>query len=180
VAFWLGIDGFSSNTVEQTGILAEAQGSTITWYAFYEFYPSAAVLKSEPISPNDAITASVTYSSGGSFNTTITDLTHPWTVTTTGTVASAARSSAEWIVETPTVNGQLASLANFGTVSFSGCYATISGALGSIGSFASSSTSVVYDITMYNYPRANTVMALPSALSSDGTSFSVTWKSAGP
>ena len=39
-AFWVGIDGFSSSTVEQTGILAETKGTSITYFAWYEFYPA--------------------------------------------------------------------------------------------------------------------------------------------
>src|SRR5208283_3815402 len=39
-AFWFVIDGFSSNTVEQTGTISEIQGTTATYYAWYEFYPS--------------------------------------------------------------------------------------------------------------------------------------------
>ena len=205
-AFWLGIDGFTSNTVEQTGILAEAQGSGVTWYAFTEFYPSAAVLTSEPtISVGDLITANVTYTTSSSSSAAkVTDMLSPitsstfssnkfpdprrstgtftvsikdgskWSISKTGTVANAARSSAECIAETPTVNGKLASLADFGTANFTNCDAsTTTVATQAFGSFSS-----VYAITMYNYPSANTVMALPSALTS--SSFSVTWESAGP
>ena len=39
-AFWVGIDGFSSSTVEQTGTISQIQGTTATYYAWYEFYPS--------------------------------------------------------------------------------------------------------------------------------------------
>ena len=46
-----------------------------------------------------------------------------------------AMSSAEWIVESPSVNGQIASLANFGKVSFSSCTAsTASGLISLTGS----------------------------------------------
>jgi hypothetical protein len=40
-AMWVGIDGYSSSTVEQTGTLAYCNGSTPVYYAWYEFYPQA-------------------------------------------------------------------------------------------------------------------------------------------
>lgn len=36
-AFWVGIDGYSSSTVEQTGTLAQCSGSSAAYYAWYEF-----------------------------------------------------------------------------------------------------------------------------------------------
>jgi hypothetical protein len=73
-------------------------------------------------------------------------------------------------------------LSNFGTVNFGldntavagTCYATISGVNGQISSFGTA----VQQITMVTNKGAT--KASPSALSSDGTSFQVTWKSAGP
>jgi len=120
--------------------------------------------------------ASVTYS-GGLFTILITDKTTGATFSKSSTVSGAAESSAEWIAEAPSSYRGVLPLANFGTVKFgqdytvmSGtCYATISGTSGSIGSFGSS----VQKITMV--ASGGTVKALPSSLSSDGTSFTVTW-----
>jgi hypothetical protein len=36
---WVGIDGWSSNTVEQTGTDADCIGKTPYYYVWYEFYP---------------------------------------------------------------------------------------------------------------------------------------------
>ena len=117
-------------------------------------------------------------SSGSEFTATITDTTEKWTYTYTGTVSNAARSSAEWIVETPSVNGKIASLADFSPVSFSSCSAAT--ASGSI----TLSGSSLYAITIVAENKALTPMATPSifSLTSPPTpgSFSVTWKSAGP
>ena len=41
VAIWVGIDGYSSSTVEQTGTLAYCYFGTAYYYAWYEFYPSS-------------------------------------------------------------------------------------------------------------------------------------------
>ena len=44
--------------------------------------------------------------------------------------------TAEWIVERPAINGQLTNLADFGSLTFSSCQATISGRTGGITDFA--------------------------------------------
>ncbi len=87
-----------------------------------------------------------------------------------------AMSSAEWIVESPSVNGQIASLANFGKVSFSSCTASTASGLISL------TGSSVYAITIVAETRAETAMVTPSALTvaSNVGSFTDTWVSAGP
>ncbi|MGD0995421.1 MAG: G1 family glutamic endopeptidase [Candidatus Bathyarchaeia archaeon] len=197
-AFWVGIDGFSSSTVEQVGTMAQIIGTTVSYYAWFEFYPSPMYqITSLSIKPGNTISASVTYtgSSSGSgrgfvsrqsistFTATITDVTTGKSYTTTGTVDNAARSSAECIAEAPSSSRGLLPLANFGTVNYGldntavtgTCYATVSGVNGPLGSFGSA----VQRITMVT--SKGVTKALPSlAPSSDGTSFSITWANAGP
>ncbi len=60
-AFWVGIDGFSSSTVEQTGTISQIQGSTATYYAWYEFYPNPMYQISMTVKPGDKMFATVTY-----------------------------------------------------------------------------------------------------------------------
>lgn len=178
-AFWVGIDGYSSTTVEQTGTMAECQGGTASYYAWYEFYPSASYsIPSVPVAPGNVISADVVYS-GGAFTTTITDVTTGKTYSTSQAVASAQESSAEWIAEAPSSGNSILALANFGTAYYgddntgvaSTNYATVSGVTGTISSFGSA----VQDITMVS--GSGSVEATPSAVSSDGTSFSVAWGS---
>ncbi|HVP17111.1 MAG TPA: G1 family glutamic endopeptidase [candidate division Zixibacteria bacterium] len=182
-SFWVGIDGFSSSTVEQIGTDSDVQRGRPVYYAWYEFYPSGMVqISSVAISPGDVMFANVTYLTGSTFRVSITDTTTGKSYSTTASVSNAARSSAEWIAEAPSSYFGVLPLANFGTINFGSdstkvaatCFATIGGATGNIGSF----TSAVQEITMVS--RRNAVKALPSTLSSDGTSFSVTWESAGP
>lgn len=191
-AFWVGIDGFSSSTVEQTGTISEIQGSTATYYAWYEFYPSPMYqIASITIHPGDVISASVAYIGSikgffgrttSEFTVTITDKTTGRTYTTMGTVSNAARSSAEWIAEAPSSSRGVLPLSNFGTANFGSdtthvtatCDATVGGVSGQISAFGSA----VQTITMVT--NSGVTKAATSALSTDGTSFSVTWKSAGP
>ena len=174
-SFWVGIDGFSSGTVEQTGTDSDCQNGAPTYYAWYEFYPHPAFLiNGLTITPGDHITAEASFS-GRSFTVTITDTTTHHSFSTSARVHSAQRSSAEWIAEAPSSSGGILPLADFGTVSFSACTAIVSGTPGTIGSFGSS----VQVITMVS--NSGAVKAQPSSLSgSGGDSFSVTWKSSGP
>ena len=181
-SFWVGIDGFNSGTVEQTGTDSDCQNGAPTYYAWFEFFPHPSFLISGmTIRPGDHMTAQASFS-GRSFTVTITDATTGATFSTSAKVRGAQRSSAEWIAEAPSSSGGILPLADFGTVSYGTdntgiamtCYATIGGTTGAIGAFGSS----VQQITMVT--SAGAVKAQPSALSSDGTSFSVSWQSAGP
>ena len=173
-SFWVGIDGFSSGTVEQTGTDSDCQNGAPTYYAWYEFYPHPAFLiNGLTITPGDHITAEASFSAR-SFTVTITDTSTSQSFSTSARVHSAQRSSAEWIAEAPSSSGGILPLADFGTVSYSSCTATVNGTPGTIGSFGSS----VQVITMVS--NSGAVKAQPSSLSSSGDSFSVTWKSSGP
>ncbi len=179
VALWVGIDGFNDNTVEQTGVLGECSSGRAVYFVWYEFYPSGPVYASWSPGPGDTISAEVSYStSTGLFTTTLTDTSNSNSFGTSQADSGAQRSSAEWITEAPSSAGQILPLANFGTAYYgydytgvaSTCYATVSGATGSIGSFGAS----VQQIIMVT--RSLVVKAQPSALTVDGTSFYVIWK----
>jgi hypothetical protein len=131
---WVGIDGYSSSTVEQIGTEADVANGTVSYYAWYELYPSNMVtIPSVTVKPGDSISASVQYNSAQKdFVLTIDDSTESESYTTTQSAPQAARSSAEWIVEAPSSGRGVLPLANFGTVTFSNAYATISGATGPI------------------------------------------------
>lgn len=176
-AMWVGIDGYSSSTVEQTGTISYCQGGVANYYAWYEFYPSPMYeITSVPVSPGDKISAGISYS-GSTFTVTINDVSTGKTSSTSQAVSSAQRSSAEWIAEAPSSGNSILPLANFGTAYFgmdntgvsSTNTATIGGASGPIGSFGSS----VQEITMVT--NSGVTEAQPSALSTDGTSFTINW-----
>ena len=182
-SFWVGIDGWTSTTVEQTGTDSDCDGSTPSYYAWYEFYPAASILiSSVPVSPGNHISASVTYTSGTSFTITLTNESTGKSYSKTGSVSGAKRTSAEWIAEAPccTRRGGILPLADFGTVDFGEDYtgvsstndATDSSVSGAIGAFGSN----VFESIMIN-GSTGADEAVPSGLSSDGTSFTVTWDS---
>lgn len=162
--FWVGLDGFNSSTVEQTGTGGFCQGGSPTYFAWYEVYPKEPIEEiSKPVAPGDSFSASATALTGSSFKLAITDHTQGWSFTTTQTLSGAKLSSAEVIAEAPENSNGVLPLANFGTVHFSS--SKVNGK--SIGSFSPD------EIVMVT--SGGTVKAQPSALSG-GTSFTVTWK----
>jgi hypothetical protein len=175
-AFWIGIDGYSSSTVEQTGTLAQCYHGSATYYAWWETYPANAVQTFATISAGNHFDAWVNYSSSsGAFTMTLKDTTSGTTWSKTSTNSGASESSAECIAERPagaSNSSGLYALAKFGSMSFSSCTATISGTSGGIGGF-----STVYAITMVSYPSASRTLATVSTLTSN-SAFTVTWKHA--
>jgi hypothetical protein len=177
-AFWVGIDGYNSNSVEQIGTDSDCAGlNAASYYAWYEFYPSAPVYLSKttyPVRPGDTLSGEV--SASGSTFTVKLHSSRGWTFQTSKSLSGKAKSSVEWIAEAParcTPGGcTVLPLTNFGTVSFNGSYATGGGHTGSI------SYSGWNRVTIVMVTKSGALRAQPSGLGSSGTAFSVQWKHA--
>ncbi len=190
-ALWVGIDGFQSTTVEQTGTDSDCHNGVASYYAWYEFYPKASVtVSSIQVHPGDSVAAIVFYSAkSGLFTVAIKDYTTNTQYAASSAVPGAQRNSGEWVVEAPEtcliVVCKLTSLSNYGTAGFglgntnikltSGI--VMNGVPGTIGSFPASN---VWPITMVSQSNSAVVKSLPSALTNSGSSFTVTWESYGP
>lgn len=176
---WVGIDGWSSSTVEQIGTDSDYVNGRAQYYAWYEMYPAGSVNLGLPINPGDTISASVTNTVSSQFVLSITDVTTGGSFATTQTSSQAQRSSAEWIQEAPSSIFGVLPLANFGTIKFSNANATVSGTHGPADNTWAGST--LYQINMVT--STGTPKATTSALSDSGSpstsSFSVTWNSSG-
>jgi hypothetical protein len=190
-AYWVGLGGSSSQSdaLEQTGTQGDctANGGT-QYYAWYELVPSAPVQLSLAIHPGDHISAKVSVS-GSNVTVWLSDETTGQSTTKNLQMSSPDTSSAEWIAEAPsqcsggdatTGECQPLALADFGTVQFSGASATANGHSGTISDSAWSNSPIAlgsngsYDVS---YGASDsTAGATPSTLSSDGSSFSVTWQ----
>lgn len=171
--FWVGLDGATSPSVEQTGTFAMCIGGVASYEAWWEIYPVNSIqpISSITVHPGDSFTASVTYStSTAKFTMKITDTTTGATFTKAKAYASAWRANAECIAERPATSSGLLPLANFGKVTFKSCDATISGTNAGIGTF-----STVYQINMATTSKT---LATTGALTSSKT-FKVTWKASG-
>ena len=164
-SFWVGLDGYSSGSVEQTGSEVDCSGSSARYYAWYEMYPNPSHSYSNTVRPGDHFNASVTYTGSNHFSLFIQDSTQGWSHTTTGTLAGAPRSSAEVIVEAPccTASGGILPLANFHTVKITSSKAN--------GSSLGSASGVTQIIMIDSAGRdKDTVSSLTS-----GENFTATW-----
>ena len=166
-SFWVGIDGYTSNTVEQIGTDSDFINGAPVYYAWYEFYPKPSrTITSVSVNPNDVIFAEVS-ESRGTFVVSIRNQTTGQSFSTSERVNKAKQTSAEWIAEAPSGGGVLP-LADFGTVFFSACSAAANGLSAPIGGFGTNFDSI-------NMVSSGTLKADTSGLSPDGTSFSVHW-----
>lgn len=118
-SFWVGLDGFNSNSVEQTGSEVDCSGRTALYYSWYEMFPAAPVNYSNTVRPGDHFTASVTFSGTSTYTLTISDTTQGWSHSTVKSQSGLSRSSAEVITEAPSSSSGVLPLANFGTVTYS-------------------------------------------------------------
>ena len=191
-ATWVGIDGYTSGTVEQIGTMQEWTGRTAQYYAWFEMYPGPMYQIQNAVAVGDVISASVQYAGTTSvkvsrgktqteyvFLLSITDTSSTGKVkwggtvnTSYTTVASADRNSAEWVVEAPSTSSGVLPLADFGTAILAGCTAT---SLGSGGAAVPVDFWTPDPLTMI---EANgTAEAVPSGLvdSASGSAFTVTW-----
>jgi hypothetical protein len=173
-SFWVGIDGWVTDTVEQTGTDSDCDGERATYYAWYEFAPRGGVtILSVPVWPGDQMSAEIDYDDPY-FTVTITNETTGKSFTTRSTVAGARRESAEWIAELNSYH-----LSDFGTVSFGVDFTDVSGTNYAVDS---STTGQISDFGKHVWQSIMAAgeglrEAVPSSLSADGSSFTVTWKS---
>jgi hypothetical protein len=168
-AFWVGLDGYSSSTVEQTGSEVDCIGRTAEYYAWYEAYPAASQNYSNTVKAGDHFNASVTYEGSNEFSLYIDDATQGWSHTTVVTVSGAARSSAEVIAEAPccTFFGGILPLTNFGTVNFTGSTAN--------GQDLGAAGGVTEIIMVDNFGRDKDTVSALTPGGATGQNFSATW-----
>ncbi|CAD6451846.1 27becd11-8105-4468-8499-544b97ce47bd [Sclerotinia trifoliorum] len=129
---WVGIDGDTcSSAILQTGIDWTKSGNSITYDAWYEWYPDYAYdFTGISISAGDSIKVTVTASSDTTGTATVNNLTKGKSVTHTftgGVDGDLCEYNAEWIVEDFEQDGSLVQFANFGTVAFTSASATQNG-----------------------------------------------------
>lgn len=167
---WVGIDGYSDNTVEQTGTEHDCHRGRAQYYAWYEFYPqSEYLISSVPVHPGDTMKGEVKYVGNNTYTTTVTDQTTGGSYSVTRRM-SAQRESAEWITEAPSSWYGVLPLANFGTTGFTDASATLNGDTGTISDPAWGNDPLTM-VTNNGTPKA-----VVSGLSGDGSGFTVTWK----
>jgi hypothetical protein len=157
VSPWLGIDGWSSSTVEQIGFDQDCDNGVAGYYPWVEMYPANSIYFTETVKAGDHITASVSVS-GTQFTLTEKDTTQGWSKTYHKT-GNDELSSAEAIVED--LGNGIAPVADFGSVTFTGL--TVDGT-----SFANAGT-----VNSTDLERGSTPLTQNSAVS--GGTFAINW-----
>jgi hypothetical protein len=181
--FWVGLGGArgDSMTLEQTGTAATCtRAGRATYYAWYEVVPSPPARINLTIAPGDTILGAVAYVDGRTV-LELKNVTRGTAVTRKLAVPDPDLSSAEWIAEAPALCTSLNSckidrLANFRRILFTQAAVTGAEHTGTINDPAWEATPITLA------PNASLVAAdplaagaVPSALTEDGRSFSVTW-----
>jgi hypothetical protein len=125
-----------------------------------------------PIAPGDHISAIIMLvdAVNNQWNIQLTDTTNGHSFNQ-DFAYNSSRSSGEWVFERPNLGGQVTTLANFGSVTFSDCSIIVGTEKGVIGNFAYS----VVQMTNQQYGR----LASASTLSGDLAGFTVTYQSSG-
>jgi hypothetical protein len=168
---WVGLDGFTSGTVEQLGTFAWCYKGTATYFTWYEMFPHGTVEVGTTLKPGDKIAASVSRS-GTTYTLKLTDSTttgNNVSVTATCALATCLDTSAEWISERPSFPIGIAPQAHYNAFKLTSGSQTSGGKTGTIGAGPGVNEITMVDATdAYNL---NTVTSL-----TNGNSFSTTWK----
>jgi hypothetical protein len=183
-AIWVGLGGAgsSSSGLAQIGTTADCRSGKPGYTAFYEVTPSPAVFVERfTIGAGDTITATVSIAAG-TVSFRIDNLTNRLRFTGSLPATAADHRSAEWIVEAPAgctgaACGQ-ASLANFGSVSFTKVAVVGNGHAGTLLDPKWHTTAI--SLTPSRRQIASTGLshgAVPKALAADGSSFTIVWRS---
>jgi len=117
IANWVGIDGYTDQTVEQLGTATQCFEGVEYYYVWYEMYPAGTVEEGTTAcinsnvdcpQPGDKVSASVSVTAAGSgensYDLTLTDHSRPaesFAVTQQCATATCLDASAEWVVERP-------------------------------------------------------------------------------
>jgi hypothetical protein len=157
---WIGIDGATNQSLIQTGTSEVNLNGATQYFAWYEILPAAAVVIGS-VSPGDDMQATILQNPDATWTITILDNTSQ-SISQNTLPYSGPASSAEWIVEDPTITSgtppvtSQPPLANFGTAPFSN--------LGVLGTDVNSTGVTPIDMV----DASSNVIAYPGTLSASG------------
>ncbi len=171
---WIGIGGQNDSTLIQCGTDQLSINGQVEYLAWYELLPAQSItINNITVSAGDQIDAEIQL---------VNQTQNQWTINLTDTTANesfqknvfynSSQLSAEWIIERPTVDGNLSQLANFGNITFTNCTATIGSVSGAINNFSSS------EIIMYSSTQTEnsaTQLTDVSDLADNGEEFTMTY-----
>jgi len=166
---WVGVDGWNDSSLIQAGIDEPYNASTNTyrilaWWEILPAHPTEVLISTSTLSPEpgDSITVTLGEVSSGTWGIEVTDNTNGQSFVTDQPY-SAPQSSAEWIVEAPTLDGSIETLGDYAPdVTFTN--------LGTSGPEA-----ILYDVAMF---QSSLQVSTPSIL--DSTGFNVAYGDLAP
>ena len=121
VAFWVGLDGWGSSSVEQNGTGADCATGSPAYFAWWETYPQNAMQDyADPVAAGDVVTSTVTSLGSGNYELDLDDTTKGWAEHHKVSAPGAANASAEIVAEAATEGDAISALPDFGSVHFSG------------------------------------------------------------
>jgi hypothetical protein len=171
-AAWIGIGGQMDTTLIQAGSEHDSISGKPVYSLWYELLPANSItIPDVKVLPGDQIAASIQLldSKTNTWLVNLADLTAGTCFTQNCTAQSldynSSRLTAEWIMERPTVNNQIAALSNFGTITFNNISAMVGGKVGTANAFPN------YQVIMQD--RQNNQLVKVSNLNRDGSSFTV-------
>lgn len=188
-SIWVGLGGFSetSKALEQIGseVDCNARGKTVS-SVWYELVPAASRTIRMQVRPGDTLKATVTVI-GHQVELALRDLTRHRLFTKSLQASSVDTSSAEWILETPSVCARTSScevlpLADFGRAAITHASATtVGGITGPISGRKWKTTKITLASSGRHFinqgGEVTAAMASPSSLSAGGGAFSITYQS---
>ena len=172
-ADWVGLDGFSSATVEQDGTASQCFEGKSVYYSWYEMYPAGTIEVGTSVAAGDSISASVARS-GSSYTLKLTDSTHTansFSKTASCSTSTCLDTSAEWIAERPAyADTGIVPESQFSTVKFSSASETAAGKTSTISGFSGTNYAITCVDSTGTYDIVST-----SGLTG-GNTFTSAWK----
>jgi hypothetical protein len=173
-AAWIGIGGQMDSTLIQAGSEQDSINGKPVYALWYELLPNNSItIPDVKVSPGDQIAASIQLldSKTNTWLVNLADLANGACFTQNCTIQNldynSSRLTAEWIMERPTVNNQIAPLSDFGTITFNNISAMIGSKVGTANAFPN------YQVIMQD--RQNNQLVTVSDLNKEGSSFTVSY-----
>lgn len=117
---WIGIDGFGNSSLIQTGTQQDYVNGKAVYYPWWEILPEPETRIPYPVSPNDLMYAKISNVGKGKWKIILMNKSKGWTFKAIKKYTGPA-TSAEWIMEATSINGQTAPLAVYRRMFFMNC-----------------------------------------------------------
>jgi hypothetical protein len=169
---WVGLDGFSSSTVEQDGTVSQCFEGRAVYYTWYEMYPAGTIAVGATVRPGDKIKASVSRS-GSAYTLALTDSTHSansFSKNATCATTTCLDTSAEWIAERPAYSIGIVPEAQFAAVPFSAASETAAGRTSTISGYSGTN----YAMTTIDATGSYDIASVSGL--TGGNAFKASWK----